>query len=103
VIDENGILHGACIIGRPVARLAGEPRKVLEVTRLVTDGTYNACSMLYLSYTIFGVDKGGVDRVIISSSPSALAIIVEMKEFTDSEPRASQSTTDLQNKTCLTT
>jgi hypothetical protein len=56
-----------------------------------------------LSYTIFGVDKGGVDRVIISSSPSALAIIVEMKEFTDSEPRASQSTTDLQNKTCLTT
>ncbi len=34
-----------------------------------------------LSYTIFGVDKGGVDRVIISSSPSALAIIVEMKEL----------------------
>ncbi len=56
-----------------------------------------------LSYTIFGVDKGGVDRVIISSSPSALAIIVEMKEFTDSEPRASKSTTDLQNKTCSTT
>ena len=56
-----------------------------------------------LSYIIFGVDKGGVERVIISSSPRVLAIIVEMKESTDSEPRASQSTTDLQNKTCLTT
>jgi hypothetical protein len=51
-----------------------------------------------LSCTIFGVDKGGVDRVIISSSPSALDIIVEMTEFTDSEPKASQSTTDLPNR-----
>jgi hypothetical protein len=51
-----------------------------------------------LSYTIFGVGKGGVDRVIISSSPRALDIIVEMKESTDSEPKASQSTTDLPNR-----
>ena len=51
-----------------------------------------------LSCTIFGVDKGGVDRVIISSSPRAFAIIVEMKESTDLEPRDSPSTTDLQNK-----
>ena len=34
-------------MGRPVARLAGPPRQVLEVVRLVTDGTPNACSMLY--------------------------------------------------------
>ena len=47
VVDEAGEVHGACIVGRPVARLAGHPRKVLEVTRLVTDGTKNACSMLY--------------------------------------------------------
>jgi hypothetical protein len=46
-----------------------------------------------LSCTIFGVDKGGVDRVIISSSPRAFAIIVEMKESTDLEPSASQSIT----------
>ena len=51
-----------------------------------------------LSYTIFGVDKGGVDRVIISSSPRAFAIIVEMKESTDLEPSASQSITDLPSK-----
>lgn len=46
-IDEAGVLHGVCVVGRPVARLAGAPRDVCEVTRLATDGTYNACSMLY--------------------------------------------------------
>lgn len=47
VIDGDGALHGAAIIGRPVARLAGSPRDVLEVVRLVTDGTENCCSILY--------------------------------------------------------
>lgn len=47
VIDAEGNLRGACIVGRPVARLAGHPRTCLEVTRLVTDGTPNLCSMLY--------------------------------------------------------
>lgn len=46
-IDENGLLHGVCVVGRPVARLAGKPRDVAEVTRLATDGTQNACSILY--------------------------------------------------------
>lgn len=47
VVDGDGVLHGAAIVGRPVARLAGSPRDVLEVVRLVTDGTYNCCSILY--------------------------------------------------------
>ena len=38
--------HGACIVGRPVARAVDQYR-VAEVTRLVTDGTKNACSILY--------------------------------------------------------
>lgn len=46
-VDKDGTLHGAAIVGRPVARLAGSPRDVLEVVRLVTDGTPNACSILY--------------------------------------------------------
>lgn len=46
-VDSGGTLRGAAIVGRPVARLAGSPREVLEVVRLVTDGTPNACSMLY--------------------------------------------------------
>lgn len=58
VVDEDGVLHGACIVGRSVARLAGDPRKVLEVTRLVTDGTYNACSMLYSAAARAGKEMG---------------------------------------------
>ena len=46
-VDADGVLHGAAIIGRPVARLGGKPSEVVEVTRLVTDGTRNACSILY--------------------------------------------------------
>lgn len=46
-VDETGLLHGVCIVGRPVARLAGHPSDVAEVTRLATDGTRNACSILY--------------------------------------------------------
>lgn len=46
-VDDGGTLRGVCIVGRPVARLAGKPRDVAEVTRLATDGTYNACSILY--------------------------------------------------------
>ena len=34
------------MIGRPVARLAGHPRDVAEVTRVATDGAANACSIL---------------------------------------------------------
>lgn len=45
--DDDGLLHGVAIVGRPVARLAGSPRDVAEVVRLCTDGTPNAPSMLY--------------------------------------------------------
>lgn len=40
-------LHGVLVAGRPVARLAGHPCDVLEVTRLATDGIRNGCSILY--------------------------------------------------------
>lgn len=46
-VDADGQICGVAIIGRPVARLAGSPRDVLEVTRVATDGTPNACSILY--------------------------------------------------------
>jgi len=58
VIDENNTVHGAAIIGRPVARLAGDPRDVLEVTRLVSDGTRNVCSMLYSAAARAGKEMG---------------------------------------------
>ena len=39
-------LCGVAVAGRPVARLADDGR-TLEVTRVATDGTRNACSFLY--------------------------------------------------------
>ena len=46
LVDDKGVLKGAVIVGRPVAR-GCDPNKIVEVARLVTDGTENACSMLY--------------------------------------------------------
>lgn len=39
-------VHGVAIVGRPVSRILQDGFTV-EVTRLCTDGTRNACSMLY--------------------------------------------------------
>jgi hypothetical protein len=58
VVDEEGNACGAAIVGRPVARLAGSPRTVLEVARLVTDGTPNACSALYAAAARAGKAMG---------------------------------------------
>jgi hypothetical protein len=40
------MLVGVVIVGRPVARMTNQ-RTCVEVTRLCTDGTPNACSALY--------------------------------------------------------
>lgn len=42
----DGLLVGVAIVGRPVARHL-DNGTTLEVTRVATDGTRNACSMLY--------------------------------------------------------
>jgi uncharacterized protein (DUF779 family) len=41
-----GTIVGVVVVGRPVARMIDQ-YNVAEVTRLVTDGTKNACSFLY--------------------------------------------------------
>ncbi len=46
VSDEAGEIHGVGIAGRPVSRML-QDGYTAEVTRLCTDGTRNACSMLY--------------------------------------------------------
>lgn len=43
---NEGILVGVAIIGRPVARMTDQ-KNIVEVLRLCTDGTKNACSFLY--------------------------------------------------------
>lgn len=44
--DDEGVLRGVAIVGRPVARLF-DNGQTLEVTRTATDGTFNCNSLLY--------------------------------------------------------
>lgn len=44
--DDKKLFCGALVAGRPVAR-GVDARTTIEVTRLATDGTKNACSFLY--------------------------------------------------------
>jgi hypothetical protein len=46
VADDEDVLRGVAIVGRPVARML-DNGLTLEVTRTATDGTPNANSMLY--------------------------------------------------------
>ena len=46
VSDDSGKIRGVAIVGRPVARNL-DNGWVLEVNRVCTDGTPNACSKLY--------------------------------------------------------
>lgn len=45
-VDMNGTLRGVAIVGRPVSRHLDDGLS-LEVNRLCTDGTKNACTILY--------------------------------------------------------
>lgn len=45
VADDEGVLRAVAIVERPKAR--GWDDDTLELTRLASDGTFNACSMLY--------------------------------------------------------
>lgn len=56
-VEKNGKLVGVATVGRPVARLTSA-KEVLEVTRLCTDGTKNACSALYSAAARIGKEMG---------------------------------------------
>lgn len=46
VADEDGVIRGVAIVGRPVGRYLDDGL-TLEVNRVATDGCPNACSALY--------------------------------------------------------
>lgn len=76
VVDDNGKLHAAAVVGRPVARLAGDPQQVLEVTRLVSDGTKNCCSMLYSTAARTGKEMGflKIQTYILSDEETGISL-----------------------------
>lgn len=69
-VEHGGKLVGGASVGRPVARHT-DPRRVLEVTRLVTDGTKNACSALYAAAARAGKELGydKIQTFILSTEP----------------------------------
>jgi len=68
VQDDDGVLRGVAIIGRPVAR-ALDDHYTCELTRMATDGTPNACSMLYGAWRKAALAKGyrrGITYILAS-------------------------------------
>jgi hypothetical protein len=69
-VEKDGQLVGVCVTGRPVARKIDHTR-VAEVTRLATDGTKNACSILYAAAArcakAMGYDK--IQTYILETEP----------------------------------
>lgn len=61
-VYEGGVLHGVAIVGRPLSRFLDDG-KTLEVLRLCTDGTRNACSKLYSQCAKAG-EVLGYDKII---------------------------------------
>lgn len=56
-VYDGDTLHGVAICGRPTARNS-DNGLTLEIYRCCTDGTYNACSMLYGACCRVGRDMG---------------------------------------------
>lgn len=63
-------LHGVAVIGRPVARMTDQ-RRIVEVTRLCTDGTKNTCSALYSAAARIAKEMGYqlIQTFILASEP----------------------------------
>jgi len=60
--DEDGVLRAVAIAGRPVARML-EDGATLEILRVASDGSRNACSLLYGACARAGFALG-YDRII---------------------------------------
>lgn len=70
VVDAAGELRGVGIAGRPVSRML-DADGYLEVVRVATDGTKNACSMIYGSLRRAGVALGYPPHKIITYTLAA--------------------------------
>ena len=57
VVDDDNQLHGVAVCGRPVSRHLDDGT-ILEINRVCTDGTRNACSMLYGACSRIATDMG---------------------------------------------
>lgn len=57
VVGDDGLVRGVAVCGRPVSRYLDDGY-TLEINRVCTDGTRNACSMLYGAATRTAKEMG---------------------------------------------
>ncbi len=78
--EKDGRLVGAASVGRPTDRLTDQ-KTVVEVTRLVTDGTKNACSFLYGAAAKAAKELGyaKIQTFILASEPGTSLIAAGWK------------------------
>lgn len=85
-VEHAGKIVGGCSVGRPTARLTNQ-KTVVEVTRLVTDGTKNACSILYAAAarvsSELGYDK--IQTFILEDEPGISLIAAGWKMEAESK------------------
>jgi hypothetical protein len=74
-LARNGVLVGAAICGRPVARALPQYQQI-EVNRCVTDGTKNGCSKLYGACARIAAEMGyhDIETTILESEPGTSLI-----------------------------
>lgn len=80
-VYEDQQLHGVVIVGRPVARRLDDGTTA-EITRCCTDGTRNACSMLYGAACRIAKEMG-YERIITYTLISEDGASVKAANFTD--------------------
>jgi hypothetical protein len=80
-VYEDETLHGVVIVGRPVARRLDDGITA-EITRCCTDGTRNACSMLYGAACRIAKEMG-YERIITYTLKSEDGASVKAANFTD--------------------
>ena len=81
---NDGQLIGAAVVGRPVSR-GCDPYMTAEVTRLVTDGTKNGCSILYAACAR-AAEAMGFDRIqtyILETEPGTSLLAAGWQHETD--------------------
>ncbi len=72
--NDKGEIVGVAVVGRPVSRHLDDGLTI-EVTRLCTDGTLNACSLLYAAARRVALDKGyrrGITYILSSENGASL-------------------------------
>lgn len=86
---SNSLVGGAAV-GRPVSRKIN-PKQVLEVTRLVTDGHKNACSILYAAAARIGREMGYEKiQTYILETESGASLIASGWELEDAKAGGGQ-------------